>query len=602
MQGANRDISAVYWIPRVTPGARPAHEQAARQQGLTGYQLQRLGRDGRLEPLPAVTGQEVLPIYYAVPRGSERRLWGLDVTSLPALRTSLAEAIDTGRPTVTEPLDWGAESPPRMVFLVLRAIYTATATGLSPDERRDKLLGLLAFAIRADAVLAEPLAAFPRGIDVHLFGETEPGGRRFACMYDSETARVEFSPLPPDEDAVELSEPLEPITLDVPGHRWALECQPSAAYFDSRHSLLPPVSLCFGLLLTGLLTTYANTLLGRTAKIERLVEQRTTELDYERFLLNTLLRYAPDFIYFKDTDGRFLRISAALAQRFGLQDPHAAEGQTDFEFYDPARAERFQADEQQVMKSGQPLLDKEEEQSGADGSYRCVSTSKVPLRNSAGLVVGTFGISRDITTRKRAEQAMREARDAAEAASRAKSDFLANMSHEIRTPLNAVIGMTELVLETELTGPQREYLKMVLESGESLLSVINDILDFSKIEAGKLSLQPAEFDLREDLGDALKSLAFRAHRKGLELACAVQPDVPERLVGDLGRLRQILVNLVGNAIKFTDAGEVVVRGPVRPRTRATRRSCTSPSATRGSGSPPTNTRRSSRPLSRSICR
>ena len=148
------------------------------------------------------------------------------------------------------------------------------------------------------------------------------------------------------------------------------------------------------------------------------------------------------------------------------------------------------------------------------------------------------------------------AKDAAEAASRAKSTFLANMSHEIRTPLNAVIGMTELVLKSQLSVQQREFLHTVKDSGEALLSVINDILDFSKIEAGKLALDCNTFDLRESLGDTMKSFAIRAHQQGLELACFIHPDVPHMVVGDYSRLRQIVVNLVGNAIKFTEAGEV----------------------------------------------
>ena len=221
------------------------------------------------------------------------------------------------------------------------------------------------------------------------------------------------------------------------------------------------------------------------------------------------------------------------------------------------------ADEQEILRTGQPVLDKEEKETWPDGRTTWVATTKMPLYDEAGRIVGTFGISRDITERKQAAEALRAAKEAAEAANRAKSTFLANMSHEIRTPMNAIIGMTELVLDTPLSPQQREFLTIVEESAESLLALINDILDFSKIEAGKLVLDCTPFDLREHLGDTMKTLALRADRKGSSWLCHIHPDVPEVVVGDSARLRQVLINLVGNAIKFTEVGEVMVEVDAR---------------------------------------
>ncbi len=154
---------------------------------------------------------------------------------------------------------------------------------------------------------------------------------------------------------------------------------------------------------------------------------------------------------------------------------------------------------------------------------------------------------------------LRQSKEAAEAADRAKSSILASVSHELRTPLGAILGMTDLVLETRLDPTQREYLEIARNSGESLLEIINVILDFSKIDSGKLELERAAFDLREELGETMKSLAYRAHSKGLELAWSIDADMPNVVVGDRTRLRQVIVNLVGNAIKFTHQGEVVLR-------------------------------------------
>jgi PAS domain S-box-containing protein len=193
-----------------------------------------------------------------------------------------------------------------------------------------------------------------------------------------------------------------------------------------------------------------------------------------------------------------------------------------------------------------------------DGEYRWFKTRGVPIRDGGGTIVKWFGTCTDITDLRQSEAALRRAMVAAEAANRAKDEFLANVSHEIRTPMNAILGMTELALASELTEDQRQSLRTVKSAADNLLGIINDLLDFAKIEAGKVELDSADFGLRAAVGDTLRALAVRAHAKGLKLTSRVGPDVPDALVGDAGRLRQVLLNLVGNAVKFTEHGEVIV--------------------------------------------
>jgi PAS domain S-box-containing protein len=319
-----------------------------------------------------------------------------------------------------------------------------------------------------------------------------------------------------------------------------------------------------------------------TEKLALLVEELAREHD----LLRSMMDNIPDYIFFKDRQSRYIRINRAHAHALGLSDPTQAIGKTDFDFFPAEDAKNFFHDEEQVIQSGQPLIDRVESARLADGQSRWLSTIKMPLRGAHGRTTGLVGISRDITERMRAEEKLKRyaaeleaARDVqeqntreltkafedlapakvrAEGASQAKSEFLANMSHEIRTPLNGILGMSELLFDTPLSAEQSEYLTMLKSSTDALLSLVNDILDFSKIEARKITLDAIEFKLPESLGDTLKSLAARASQKGLELASSLSPRVPEYLIGDPGRLRQIILNLVGNAIKFTEKGEVVV--------------------------------------------
>jgi two-component system, sensor histidine kinase and response regulator len=428
-----------------------------------------------------------------------------------------------------------------------------------------------------------------------------------------------------------------------------------------------------------------------TSLVDRRFSAQQAMLGNERKMLRSLIDNVPNFLYIKDTQARFVVANLHCARQLGLKTAEDLLGKSDFDLYPQNLAAGFYEDDQNVIRTGQPLLNREEMGVDSEGNPTRVLSTKVPildkdgritgiacvgiditeqkcaeaeLRDSRelfmlllnsipegvygidtsgnctfcnpacvrllgyreaadlfgknmhdlmhhtrpdgvpypaekchiyeafrrgygthrddevlwcrdgasfpaeywshpllrdGAVIGTVVTFVDITQRKRTEQVLQQAREAAEAASRAKSEFLANMSHEIRTPMNGVIGMTELALDTELTTEQRGYLNLVKSSAESLLTLLNDILDFSKIEAGRLDMEVIEFNLRDSLDDAIKAISLRAQEKGLELACHILPDVPDELRGDPTRLRQIVLNLIGNAIKFTSQGEILIR-------------------------------------------
>jgi two-component system sensor histidine kinase/response regulator len=296
-----------------------------------------------------------------------------------------------------------------------------------------------------------------------------------------------------------------------------------------------------------------------TSLFDRRFSAQALELELSGKRSRHILETALDAFVEMDSAGIILDWNARAATTFGWSREEAVGQQFDHLVF----PERFHAAGKEARRSflasGEgPVVTKRLEVIAMhrDGHEFPVEFTVSVMKFVGSLLVTAF--VRDITDRKRFEQDLREAKESAESANQAKSTFLATMSHEIRTPMNGILGMTELVLDTELSAEQREHLGLVRLSGESLLSIINDILDFSKIEAGKLELESIPFDLRESLGETMKGLSFRAHQKGLELVYDIGPEVPETLLGDPGRIRQILINLVGNAIKFTDHGEIVV--------------------------------------------
>ncbi len=288
---------------------------------------------------------------------------------------------------------------------------------------------------------------------------------------------------------------------------------------------------------------------------QKILEEK---LKKEKDLLQSLMDNVPDYIFFKDTGSRYIRINEALRKEMGLRSSDEIVGKTDADFFSPEMTDLFHNTDHDIFENGNASVNQIVETTFKNGRTLWLSTTKMPIRNDKNEIIGLVGISRDVTVQEMTRQSYRLAKEKAEEANKAKSLFLANMSHEIRTPMNGVIGMADILKRTNLDDVQREYLDIIMKSGQTLLSIINDILDFSKIESGKMELENIPVSIRNIVEEVADIQVFHANEKSIDLITFVDAGIPDFVYGDYVRLKQVITNLVNNAIKFTSKGEVYI--------------------------------------------
>ncbi|HYH44862.1 MAG TPA: ATP-binding protein, partial [Thermoanaerobaculia bacterium] len=561
------DTLVVAWVRPVPGGERAAYEAAGKKLYGAGFEI--TDRDDAGRTVRAPQRSEHLPVDEVA--GPGRDLIGFDLAFRPELLEAVRRAAATGAPAASAPLQVGGTHKTAAYGLIAPAfagLGTARPPGAPPNGAREPVGFVLAVFDAAEMVGRSLPDLAAGGLAVSLADPAAAPDKR--QLYPA-------GPAAAPESGARGRAPWS-TRLDVSGRTWSLAVRPTRAFGGGQPAWVAWAILAAGLLLTLLVCAYVDAVLRHSAQAERRVAERTRELTAEvaerqkteealrrqTALLESVVDSMGEGLVVCDTAGHFLifnptaeHVLGVGATTGGMEQWPAAYG-----VFRPDGVTPFPAGELPLARAarGEETGDVElflRNPAIPQGVYASVAGR--PLRDADGVLLGGLVLLRDITERRRADAELRVAKEAAEAATREKSGFLARMSHEIRTPMNGVIGMLDLALRTDLDARQLELVGTARNSAQTLLRLLNDLLDFSRLEADRLELEHVPFELRETVGEVMKLLAPLGHEKGLELAHYVRADVPDTWLGDPGRLSQILLNLVGNAIKFTARGEVVVR-------------------------------------------
>jgi PAS domain S-box-containing protein len=510
------------------------------------------------------TNDTLMILKYIDPEQRHRALLGVDMGADPRSRSVAERARDTGAAVISSRMNLReAGAVPQNGFIMLVPVYRNGAPPDNVEKRRENIEGWVYARFITAQLMSGILENKLPTLDVEVFDGLRADPENLVFDEDPFWHLRQPEPRPHFSDSV---------AIRMAGHTWTLRFLTKPA-FDAANSRAASALVGLGgglisLMFFGIVWSLSRTrqrALAMASDMTAALRETNKRLEHERFLLRTLMDNLPDRIYFKDAQSRFLRNSQSLLDRFNLRDVSEAIGKTDFDFFTKEHASETYEDEQRLMRTGRPIT-KEERETWPDGAVTWALTTKMPLRDEAGRIMGTFGISHDITYRKQAEEAMRQAKEAAEEANRTKSQFLANMSHELRTPLNSVIGFAGILLKNNsgrLNPAEVNYLERIEANGKHLLLLINDILDLSKIEARKANLETGPVALDTLVRETIAQQEGLVRDRPIEVIADMPPLIAP-IQTDAGKLQQVIINLIGNALKFTERGRVTVRIVTNP--------------------------------------
>ena len=536
------------WVPRVPISEKEKYIERAKQEGIEDFEFtQAVPAENTYKTVPVIDKAEYYPIYYSEPYQLNHIKLGLDLSSDPDKLQDMIKARNTGKPVASGIVSITHKPGDTCAFLIFVPIYDHIAATIKDKSTRAKYLqGYVVGTFKLDQVL-DPysLNLKNKGVDIKVYDLGDNNNIK-KLIYKSQTS-VEKYLLNSD------------ITINVAGRIWNIEFAQTAAYLIANKEWYLWYVLFGGLFFTALFTILTLIITGHSDAVERMVAKKTTDLKASETRFQLVVKATMDGIWdWIDVAKNYAYWSPQFKNLLGYGEQEIEANMTNFfGLIHPEDTKLAQTALDEHFRFGRPF-NVEVRLKKKSGNYGWFHLRGILSSEPATEVKRMTGTISDISPRKRAEKSLQKAKEQAESATKMKSEFLATMSHEIRTPMNGIIGITELLLDTQLTDQQRGYARNVLYSAENLLEILNDILDFSKIEAGQMELEYIHFDLKQAAEDVVMLLSPKAEKKGLKIILDYKDNVPPCFLGDSMRVRQVLHNLVGNSIKFTDQGNITI--------------------------------------------